>query len=41
VVSSKWDANLVNPQVDGRSVPALIFCYPIDVLESIFKKEEE
>jgi len=41
VISSEWDANLVNPQVDGRLVPALIFCYPTDVLESIFKKEDE
>jgi CubicO group peptidase (beta-lactamase class C family) len=41
VISPKWDANLVNPQVDGRSVPALIFCYPTDVLESIFNREKE
>ena len=41
VISPEWDANLVNPQVDGRSVPALIFCYPTDVLESIFNREKE
>ena len=41
VISPEWDANLVNPQVGGRSVPALILCYPTDVLESIFDKESE